>query len=147
MGHLKIDQSISNILPLKTIFGERNSIHGILQPRILEWVYISFSKGSYRPRDWTQVSSISGRFFTICVTRVALQRQLQFNSVAQSCSTPWTGVMLQSHGLQHSRLPPPSPPQNLLKLVHQVSDAIQPSHLLSSPSPPAFHLSRHQGLF
>ena len=31
--------------------------------------------------------------------------------------------------------------------VHQVSDAIQPSYLLSSPSPPAFNLSQHQGLF
>ena len=31
--------------------------------------------------------------------------------------------------------------------VHQVSDAIQPSHPLSSPSPPAFNLSQQQGLF
>ena len=31
--------------------------------------------------------------------------------------------------------------------VHQASDAIQPSHPLSSPSPPAFNLSQHQGLF
>ena len=31
--------------------------------------------------------------------------------------------------------------------VHCLSDAIQPSHLLSSPSPPAFNLSQHQGLF
>ena len=31
--------------------------------------------------------------------------------------------------------------------VHWVSDAIQPSHLLSSPSPPVFYLSQHQGLF
>ena len=31
--------------------------------------------------------------------------------------------------------------------VYQVSDAIQPSHPLSSPSPPAFNLSQHQGLF
>ena len=31
--------------------------------------------------------------------------------------------------------------------VHQVGDAIQPSHRLSSPSPPAFNLSQHQGLF
>ena len=30
--------------------------------------------------------------------------------------------------------------------VHRVSDAIQPSHPLSSPSPPAFNLSQHQGL-
>ena len=31
--------------------------------------------------------------------------------------------------------------------VHQVGDVIQPSHPLSSPSPPAFNLSQHQGLF
>ena len=31
--------------------------------------------------------------------------------------------------------------------VHRVSDAIQPSNTLSSPSPPVFHLSQHQGLF
>ena len=31
--------------------------------------------------------------------------------------------------------------------VHRISDAIQPSHPLSSPSPPAFNLSQHQGLF
>ena len=38
--------------------------------------------------------------------------------------------------------------QSLLKLdVHWVSDAFQPSHPLSSPSPPGFSLSQHQGLF
>ena len=31
--------------------------------------------------------------------------------------------------------------------IHQVGDAIQPSHPLSPPSPPAFNLSQHQGLF
>ena len=31
-----------------------SSVHGILQARILEWVAISFSRGSYRPRDWTR---------------------------------------------------------------------------------------------
>ena len=41
-----------------------SSVHGILQPRILEWVAISFSRGSSRPKDWTQFS-IAGRFFTI----------------------------------------------------------------------------------
>ena len=38
---------------------------GILQARILEWVAISFSRGSSQPRDWTWVSSIAGRFFTM----------------------------------------------------------------------------------
>ena len=40
-------------------------VHGILQARILKWVAISFSKGSSRPRDQTQVSCIVGRRFTI----------------------------------------------------------------------------------
>ena len=42
-----------------------SSVHGILQARILEWVAISFSRGSSRPKDQTQVSLIAGRFFTI----------------------------------------------------------------------------------
>ena len=42
-----------------------SSIHEILQARILEWVAIPFSRGSSQPRDQTQVSCISGRFFTI----------------------------------------------------------------------------------
>ena len=40
------------------------SIHGIFQARILEWVTISFSRRSFRPRGWTQVSHIVGRRFT-----------------------------------------------------------------------------------
>ena len=39
------------------------SVHGILQARIVEWVAISFSRGSSRPRDQSQVSCIAGRFF------------------------------------------------------------------------------------
>ena len=39
------------------------------------------------------------------------------------------------------------PPELAQTLVHRVSDAIQPSHPLSSPSPPTFNLSQHQGLF
>ena len=46
-----------------------SSVHGILQARILEWVAISFSRGSSQPRDRTQVSWISGRHFTIWATR------------------------------------------------------------------------------
>ena len=38
-----------------------SSIHEILQARILEWVAISFSRGSSQPRDWTRVSHIGGR--------------------------------------------------------------------------------------
>jgi len=38
--------------------------HGILQARILEWIAVSFSRGSSQPRDRTQVSHIAGGFFT-----------------------------------------------------------------------------------
>ena len=48
-----------------------SSVHGILQTRILEWVAISYSRGSSQPRDWTWVSHIAGRFFTIWATREA----------------------------------------------------------------------------
>ena len=51
---------------------------------------------------------------------------------------------LPTHGLQCARPPCPSATQTH---VHWVGDAIQPSHPLSSPSPPAFNLSQHQGLF
>ena len=44
---------------------------GILQARILEWVAISFSRGSFQPRDHTQVSHIVGRFFAIWATKEA----------------------------------------------------------------------------
>ena len=38
-----------------------SSVHGIFQARVLEWVAISFSRGSSQPRDQTQVSCIAGR--------------------------------------------------------------------------------------
>ena len=47
-------------------------IHGILQARILEWVATSFSRGSSRPRDRTQVSCIAGRHFNLWATREAM---------------------------------------------------------------------------
>ena len=46
-----------------------SSIHGIFRARILEWVAISFSRRSSRPRDWTPVSRIVGRQFTVWAPR------------------------------------------------------------------------------
>ena len=55
---------------------------------------------------------------------------------------------LRPHGLQHAR---PSCPSQLLEFTqthgHWAGDAIQPSHILSSPFPPAFNLSQHQSLY
>ena len=65
------------------------------------------------------------------------------SSVAQSCLTPCDPMDSCTPGLPVHH--------QLLELtqthVHRVSDAIQPSHPLSSPSPPAFSLSQHQGLY
>ena len=45
-----------------------SSVLGIFQAKILEWVAISFSRGSSQPRDWTRISHIAGRCFTIWAT-------------------------------------------------------------------------------
>ena len=47
------------------------SDHGISQAKILEWVAISFSRGSSQPRSQTQVSHIADEFFTVSATREA----------------------------------------------------------------------------
>ena len=53
-------------------------VHGIFQAWILEWVAISFSRGNSWPRDWTQVSGIAGRRFTVWATREAHKRLSQY---------------------------------------------------------------------
>ena len=65
------------------------------------------------------------------------------SSVTQLCPNS-----LRPHGLQHVGLPVHhQSPEFIQTHVHWVSDALQPSHPLASPSPPAFNLSQHQGLF
>ena len=67
----------------------------------------------------------------------------QFSSVALSCLTLCDPVNHSMPGLPaHQQLP-----EFTQTHLHWVGDAIQPSHPLSSPSPPAFNLSQHQGLF
>ena len=66
-----------------------------------------------------------------------------FSSVAQSCLTLCDPMNHSTPGLPvHHQLP-----EFTQTHIHRVSDAIQPSHPLSSPSPPAINLSQHQGLF
>ena len=68
---------------------------------------------------------------------------VQFSSVAQLCPTLCDPMNRNTPGLPvHHQLP-----ESTQTHVHWVGDAIQPSHPLSSPSPPALNLSQHQGLF
>ena len=67
----------------------------------------------------------------------------QIRSVTQSCLTLCDPMNRSMPGLPvHHQLP-----EFTQTHVHRVSDAIQPSHPLSSPSSPSFNLSQHQGLF
>ena len=68
---------------------------------------------------------------------------IQFSSVGQVCTTLCDPMDCSTPGLPvHHQLP-----ELAQTHVHRVGDAIQPSHPLSSPSPPAFNLSQHQGIF
>ena len=67
-----------------------------------------------------------------------INHSVQFSSVAQSCLTLSDPMMPAVHH---------KPPEFTQTHAHQVGDAIQPSHPLSSPSPPAPNPSQHQGLF
>ena len=81
-GSYKIRQIINNgiyiymlsrvwlfVIPWTVVY--QASLHGIFQARVLEWVAISFSRGSFWPRDQTQVSCIAGSCFTLWATREA----------------------------------------------------------------------------
>ena len=61
-------------------------IHGIFQARVLEWVAISFSRGSSRLRDRAQVSRIADRRFTIWATRQAWSKHIFRRSETESKS-------------------------------------------------------------
>ena len=77
------------------------------------------------------------------VSEIRATCSVQFSSVAQSCLTLCHPMNRSTPGLPvHHQLS-----EFTETHVHRVSDAIQPSHPLSSPSPPAPNLSQHQSLF
>ena len=77
------------------------------------------------------------------VTASTVSPCIQFSSVTQSCSTLCDPMNRSTPGLPvHHQLP-----KFTQTHAHRVSDAIQPSHPLSSPSPPALNPSQHQSLF
>ena len=75
-----------------------SSVHGIFQARGLEWVAISFSRGSSQPRDQTQVSHIVGRHFTVWAIRKGLHLIALSGSPYASI---WPKVLLCSY-VNHS---------------------------------------------
>ena len=123
-----------------------SSVHGILQARILEWVAMSSSRGSSQPRmeSMSLLSpALAGRFFTTSTTWEVPISGIEFSSVAQSGLTLCNPMNRSTSGLpvHHQLL------ESTQTHVHWVSDAIQQSHPLLSPSPSALNHSQHQGLF
>ena len=91
----------------------------------------------YMKHVWTSVM-VPSPYLTL----VLRKHSVQFSSVAQSCPTLCDPMKSSTPGLPvHHQLP------EIQTHVLQVGDAIQPSHPLSSPSPPAPNPSQHQGLF
>ena len=80
-----------------------------------------------------------------CVSQFlwSISSSVQFSSVAQSCPTLFDPMNCSTPGLPVHHLLPGFTQIH----IHPISDAIQPSHLLSSPSPLALNPSQHQSLF
>ena len=112
------------------------SIYYIDSPCPIRFIffYVSF------PLFWLSVFQ-SGFFFWLSFQ--CTNYLFQFSSVTQSCLTLCDPMNRSTPGLPvHGQLP-----EFTQTHVHRVSDAIHPSHPLSSPSPPALNLSQHQSLF
>ena len=126
------------IPPSIRVFSNESSLH-IRWPKYWSFSFSIISSKehpgliSFR-MDWLDLLAVQGTLMSL------LQ---QFSSVTQSCPTVCDPMNRSMPGLLvHHQLP-----EFTQTHVHRVSDAIQPSHPLSSPSPPAFNLSQHQGLF
>ena len=141
-------------------------IPGILQARTLEWVAISFSnawKWKVKVKSPSRVRLLATPWIAAyqALPPMGFSRQEywsgvplpvslscctyipQFSSVTQSCPVFCDPMNRSTPGLPvHHHLP-----EFTQTHVHRVGDAIQPSHPLSSPSPPAPNPSQQQNLF
>ena len=100
-------------------------------------IELATSDGSLKKQKKTRKTSASASDYAKAFDYV------QFSSVAPSCPALCDPMNRSTPGLRvHHQLL-----ESTQTHVHRVNDAIQPSHPLSSPSPPALNLSQHQGIF
>ena len=104
-----------------------------------------YSRGKVRNSFFSILWNSSSQSKDVCISDLTTCKyigKMLFSSVAQSCPTLCDLMDRSTPGLPvHHQLP-----EFTKTHVHWVGDVIQPSHLLSSPSPPALNLSQHQGL-
>ena len=107
-------------------------------PRQEYWSGSTFPSPGYLPDPGMEPASPALQTHSLAVSY-----SVQFSSVARSCLTLCNPINCSSPGLpvHHQLL------EFTQTNFHRVGDAIQPSHPLSSPSPPALNLSKHRGLF
>ena len=105
---------------------------------------VTTGKGKEEAYKYEVISTFRGNFWYLLLEDNSFQfSSVQFSSVAQSCPTLCDLMNLKTPGLPvHHQLP-----ESTQTHVHRVSDAIQPSHPLSSLSLPALNLSQHQSFF
>ena len=109
---------------------DREAVHGVANSRT--WL-----------SDWTELINKTPVKFIDLTFAIVIIHSVQFSSDAQSCLTLCNPMDHSTPGFPvHHQLP-----ESTQTPVHWVGDAIQPSHPLSSPSPPTLNLSQHQGLF
>ena len=97
---------------------------GILQARTLEWISMTFSRGSSQPTGWNQVSHIAGRFFTIWATRETQEYWSGFSSVTQSYPT-----LCDPMDCAHQAFLSITNSWNLLKLI-SIESVMPSNHLI-----------------
>ena len=123
------------LLPPVSSFHKKIVNYFVILPLLLLMKEFKFEVCSQNSRDWIWIK----------ISQIPKPTsQIQFSSVTQSCPTLCDSAKNRSMpGLPvHHQLS-----ESTQTHVHCVSDAIQPSHPLLSPSPPAVNLSQHQGLF
>ena len=104
---------------------------------------VEFPESETTPAFWSTCSSSPELYGNSGHRPEPSQKETKFSSVAQSCPTLCDPMNRSTPGLPvHHHLP-----EFTQTHVHRVSDAIQPSHPRSSPSPPAPNPSQHQSLF
>ena len=133
-GILQQTTGLGSLSLLQGIFPTQGSNPGL--PHCGRILYQLSHKGSHELRDQDKhLENVILNYFDSC--------SVQFSSVAQSCPTLRDPMNCSTPGLPvHHQLPVFTQTH-----VHLVSDAIQPSYPLWSPSPPASNPSQHHSLF
>ena len=101
---VSLTQSCPNLCEPKDCWSPGSNVHGIFWARILEWVAISFSRGSFQPRDWTQVSCIAGRRFYLLSHQ---RKPLVYPQIIKTFSCFFLGILVLGftfRSVNHSKL-------------------------------------------